>query len=159
MTVSHSHDKRTAQLKIFDIKIVNRKTAQKNLYGSVKTPSISSIYFFNHLPSLRTNSSSSTPPWVTIVYLSPLPKYWWTASHSSLSPNGGPSPLDKMVKKMVQKIVQGPNDQVHIFPYAYSLSQSVWLQKKKKKIASLTASDVKPSSCASPLFTFTNLSH
>ena len=31
--------------------------------------------------------------------------------------------------------------------------------KKKKKIASLTASDVKPSSCASPLFTFTNLSH
>ena len=32
-------------------------------------------------------------------------------------------------------------------------------KKKKKKIASLTASDVEPSSCASPLFTFTNLSH
>ena len=31
--------------------------------------------------------------------------------------------------------------------------------KKNKKIASLTASDVEPSSCASPLFTFTNLSH
>ena len=31
--------------------------------------------------------------------------------------------------------------------------------KQNKKIASLTASDIKPSSCASPLFTFTNLSH
>ena len=43
----------------------------------------------------------------------------------------------------------------HPNPFDYKKQKT----KNKKKIASLTASDVELSSCASPLFTFTNLSH
>ena len=42
----------TAQLKKFDIKNTQSKNRPKNLYDLVKTPSISCIYFYNHLPSL-----------------------------------------------------------------------------------------------------------
>ena len=111
------------------------------MYDPVKTPSISSIYSYNHLPPLLFSfifhpssfHSSSTPPWVTTVCLSPLPKYWQTASHPSLSTNGG-GPFDKMVEKKVQKmvqkvvqkkvhkIVQGSNGPVHILPHAISMT-------------------------------------
>ena len=62
----------TAQLKNFDSQSVSWKTTQKNMYDPVKTPSISSIYSYNHLPpllfsfifhpSLSNNSLSLTSP-------------------------------------------------------------------------------------------------
>ena len=66
----------------------------------------------DHFFGLFSNSSSSTPLWVTKVWLSPLPRDWWTTSHHFLSTNGvPPSPIKwskknskkKWFKKKVQK--------------------------------------------------------
>ena len=69
-------------------------------------------------PSLRTDSSSSTPPLVTTICLPPLPKYCNDRLHPSLSTDGLASP-NKMVHKLVQKMVQniaGPMVQSTFYP-------------------------------------------
>ena len=57
-------------------------------------------------PSLRSNSPSLAPPWVITLCLPPLPQYWLTLSHPSLSTNSVLPPSLKMVQNMVQKMVQ-----------------------------------------------------
>ena len=90
------------------------------MYDPVKTPSICSIYSYNHLPPLL----------FSFIF------------HPSLSTNGG-GPLDKMVEKKVQKmvqkvvqkkvhkIVQGSNGPVHILPpcYQYDIKERRILPK------------------------------
>ena len=74
----------------------------------------------DHFFGLFSNSSSSTPLWVTKVWLSPLPRDWWTTSHHFLSTNGVPPSPIKWSKKKFQK------------KWFKKKVQKKWLKKRSK---------------------------